>query len=248
MVENYISPMIPVWVNCRADIGTYAHTRTVEMFLESVALSSLGAIDARMANLRSSDDPVNLFDLSDMEELRVATLSALCLSLQAIWEQQFRGYLSGCAEELAADRPRLAEKLKNNDWDFVKRKFFELRGLPFAHFKAHRDLDLLQLLGNYCRHGEGRASKAIRSDFPEFCTHVPASSSLFPGVTAKPERVDIVIRADDLKRFAGAIVSFWTEAEWIYNNSINRKHESTVKAIRKREEELKLAEIKTILS
>ncbi|EMS95910.1 hypothetical protein H009_19804 [Agrobacterium tumefaciens str. Cherry 2E-2-2] len=243
MAENYISPMIPVWVNCRADIGTYAHIRTVEMFLESVALSSLGAIDARMTNLRSSDDPVNLFELSDMEELRAATLSALCLSLQAIWEQQLRGYLSGCAEELAADRPGLVEKLKNKDWDFVKRQFFELRRLPFSQFKAHRDLDLLQLLGNYCRHGEGRASKAIRSDFPEFCTHVPASPSLFPGSSGAPERFDIVLRIADLKRFAGAIVSFWTEAEWIYNNSIGRKHESTVKAIRKREVELKLADV-----
>lgn len=43
---------------------------------------SLGATDARMANLRSSDNPMNRFDLSDMEELRVDTLKARCLSLQ----------------------------------------------------------------------------------------------------------------------------------------------------------------------
>jgi hypothetical protein len=238
MPENYISPMIPTWTNCRADIGTYAHVRTIEMFLESVAIPSVRAIDDRMDQLRASDEVVAMFELSDMENLRAVTLSALCLSLQSMWEQQLREYLCGCANELAKP-PRLVSNIQGKDWEYVKLQFLELRKLPFSHFQAHRDLDLLQLLGNFCRHGEGRASATIRADFPDFCTQIPASPPMpFEGSVGSPSRLDILVKVNDLERFAGAIVSFWTEAEWIYNNSISRKHESTVRAIRKREREL----------
>ncbi|RVA56335.1 hypothetical protein EN933_06435 [Mesorhizobium sp. M7A.F.Ca.US.001.01.1.1] len=239
MPEDYVSPMIPTWTNCRADIGTYAHVRTIEMFLESVAIPSVRAIDDRVDQLRASEEVVAMFDLSDMEDLRAVTLSALCLSLQSMWEQQLRGYLCACAEELAKERPGLVSKLRGRDWEYLKRQFLELRKLPFSHFKAHRDLDLLQLLGNFCRHGEGRASAVIRADFPEFCMQIPASPPMpFEDSIGSPARLDIVVEVKDLERFAKAVVSFWTEAEWIYNNSISRKHESTVRAIKKRELEL----------
>ncbi|AMX98783.1 hypothetical protein AB0V79_24370 [Mesorhizobium ciceri] len=242
MPEDYTSSMIPTWINCKADIGTYAHVRTIEMFLESVALSSMRAIDEQIGHFRASQDPVAMFDLSDMEDLRAVTLSALCLSLQSMWEQQFRSYLIACAGEIAKDQAGLAGKLQCRDWEYLKLQFFKLRKLPFSHFKVHRDLDLLNLLGNFCRHGEGRASAAIQANFPEFCTPIPASPPMpFDDSAGSPARLDIVLEVKDLKRFARAIVSFWTEAEWIYNNSISRKHENTVRAIKKREQELSAA-------
>lgn len=236
---GYVSPLIPTWRNCRADIGTYAHERSVQMFLDDVAVPSIRRVDERIAESKRSEEAFALFEASDLRDLRTETLKAFCLSLQSMFETQIRGYLCGCAEELEAHQPNLIRKLQRDPWGDVKDHFLRLRKVPFSHFSAHRDLDLLHELGSYCRHGEGTASQKIRTDFVDFCVHVPAAPPLFPDSTGEPERYDIAIDTQDLERFTTAIVSFWSEAEWIYNNSISRKGESLVRELKKREEELR---------
>src|SRR3546814_18258276 len=76
---------------------------------------------------------------------------AFGLAIQSIWERQLREYLRGCAGELVPGEP-IGAKIERADWKALRKYFRKLRGIELEVFPSFDNLDLLQHLGNACRH------------------------------------------------------------------------------------------------
>jgi hypothetical protein len=153
-----------------------------------------------------------------------------------MWEKQMRGYLQGCARELKAGPS--AREIEAATWPDFDDIFRSVRGVPLSAFDEYDNLTLLHLLGNVCRHGSGPSLTRLASTHPELWPEkqqelgldllpVPPGSPLEPTRSAE----NLLISVDLLKTLAATIDSFWREAEYIYNESIDRKHWSLEKAL-----------------
>lgn len=219
------------WKNCGADVMSSGYGELVQSFLHDVIEPSVAAMERRIAELNErcqNEDSLAFFLVGPAEELLRATLTGYCLSIQSLWERQIRAYLQRCAEELAPGG-NLCERARKANWQDLNTIFDELRGIPLTAFDEFPDLELLQLLGNVCRHGDGRSLQRLTIEHSELW-------SAREGVLAQPShctfRADNVnVSLDLLRTLASAIDSFWREMEYIYNESIHRKHPSLEAAL-----------------
>ena len=222
------------WKNCNADAATWRYGRIAQEFFNDVVEPALDTMDAHINKWTESDDPVASFHLSDLRELRRATTMAFCLSIQSIWERQIRAYLSGCAHELREDNTLTKKALKER-WDNIGNLLYDLRGIHLRSFYKYRELDLLHLLSNVCRHGDGPSAKRLWCEYPEFWPdqHTQSRSSWTANSTRiePPSTETIDISRCQLRSFIGAITSFWEEMEYIYLENIQHKHESLEKKL-----------------
>ena len=228
------------WTNCNADLATWRYGRIAQEFLDEVVQPSLRVLDAQADKWSRSDDPVAPFQLNDVEELRRATTMAFCLSIQSLWERQIRSYLRGCARELTKGNA-LSEKAIAGYWGDFDELFFTLRGIRLSSFDEYHQLDLLYLVGNVCRHGDGRSSERLWQRCPEFWPNqtrrLRKPRTAHEMENGPPSIQTMDIPQDQLRTFVDAIVSFWHEVNYIYLESIERKHESVQRKLVKMREE-----------
>ncbi|UPJ79479.1 hypothetical protein IVB16_33135 [Bradyrhizobium sp. 183] len=215
------------WKNCSADIEASRHEITIRSYFDDVILPALETLHGRIDELGRSDAPGRGFAQADMQDVLCETKLAFALSIQSIWERQLRAYIRGCAREL---RPRetTASKVEKANWKDLCKLFRELRGIKLESFPSFDTLDILQHLGNACRHGDGESANKLSQRCPDLWQ---LSSPLLPGFgstsASKPAPVAAMdIPVDRLRSFIDAVADFWLDAEYIYNESIDRKHPS----------------------
>lgn len=217
------------WQNYWADIHTYRYAPIAQEFLTHVVNPSLDALDAQMAVHQESDDPVSEFYISDLAELINKTRMAFCLSIQSLWEQQIRTYLHGCQKQsglnpFPVSTRRNATSVHSAFWgDELNAVFFKLRGIPLNLFASYEQLDLLQRVGNVCRHGDGDSSNRLWRDHPEFWPIFQNDQKALAKRNA-PSVQMMVIPRRLLEEFVNAICLFWDDMEYIYIESISEKH------------------------
>lgn len=225
------------WKNCYADVLSSGYGEMARSYVRDVVEPSIEAMTQRIEKLNAlsqGDDVAAAVAVGPAEELLRATIIGYCLSLQALWEKQIRGYLESCARELAAGH-RAVQKSRTGTWDDLNLLFGQVRGVPLSVFDEFDSLSLLQLLGNVCRHGSGASLQRLAVEHPELWPRddlvelVPHS----PGAHHEPQRTaeNLVISPDLLRSLAVAIDSFWRETEYIYKESITRKHPSLEAAL-----------------
>jgi hypothetical protein len=95
-----------------------------------------------------------------------------------------------------------------------------LRGLHINQLRGFANLDLLQLVGNTCRHGDGSSCDKLRARRPDLWPNECHQDAQGLGVTLEL-----------LRNFVAAITDFWTDAEDIYANSLTSKHPSVVRRL-----------------
>lgn len=221
------------WDNLQADVYLGQHAEAVRLYMERVAIPALNAIEARRQELLLSPYPGAVFEQSDIDILRRSTIEAFILSVQSLWEKQLRTFLSACARELRHS-DSYVRSLETSDWPGLAKRFRELRGLDMVAFDSFLDLDRLQLLGNACRHGNGKSARRLYECWPELWPHIPATFPaavpLAPHATAEqssePAFSEAVLSHAVLDRMSRAVIWFWDDHSYIYTNSIKRKHYS----------------------
>ncbi|KIZ40328.1 hypothetical protein OO17_17965 [Rhodopseudomonas palustris] len=208
-----------IWRTCMADIYAVFYPRTLHNYLENVIAPALLAIETSISDLAQSAEGWAPFALSDMEVVRCETLLASSLAVQSLWERQLRTYLQACASQL---RPgdECEQQAQHTSWQKVENAFSELRQIPLSAFPSHPKLTELNLLGNVARHGGGASEKALRKLRPDFW--------LNPQITTP------MVSLDHLRDFVAAIIAFWEDAETIYLESLDRKHENVVAELARR--------------
>jgi hypothetical protein len=214
------------WKNCYADVAASKHGITVQSFFDDVIAPAVQALEGKIAQLGRSENPGDVFAQADMEDVLKETKMAFGLSIQSIWERQLRGYLHGCAEEL---RPGdgLATQVTKGNWEKLCTLFLELRGIRLNAFPSFAELETLQLLGNACRHGDGPSAVELAKRCPEMWrVHPPMPFEDQPPDPGPPPLALMDVPVARLRAFITAIAAFWDDAEYIYNESIERKHPS----------------------
>lgn len=215
-----------------ADVHASRHDMTIESYFHDVITPALATLDARIDELARSDDSGDRFAQSDMEDVLRETKLAFGLSIQSIWERQLRGYLQGCASDLRPSEA-LGPKIEKANWEKLRKIFRTLRGIGLEEFPSFATLDILHYLGNACRHGDGESAVRLAGLCPDFwpMAFFSLSEENSPPVSA----MDIPVAR--LSEFVHAIARFWGDAEYIYNESIERKHPSLeARLVRERSE------------
>jgi hypothetical protein len=226
------------WTNLSADIYLGLHANAVQLYMDSVVEPSLDAIDARHAELAASEEVAAAFMLSDMQELRRSAIEAFALAIQSLWERQLREFLKGCARELKRS-DGFVKSLATDEWTRLVKHFGDLRGVPLQSFDSFEDLELLQWLGNACRHGDGKSAAALYARWPELWPPAPPSPpsppggwTLPPGVQPGPPTfASISVPRALIARLANAVIWFWEDHNYLYTNSLTRKHASVAGAL-----------------
>lgn len=224
------------WQNCYADVQTYRHDRTLQSYLDDVILPSLKALDRRIEEFEKSEEAWAPFEKSDMQDVLRETKMAFALAVQSVWERQIRAYLSGCAKELRPD-DALAAKIERADWKALRKLFRDLRGIQMEAFPSFTALHTLQLLGNASRHGDGTSAIELTKRCPDLWPSLALLPSEVATVPLNRTVAAMVVSETRLREFVDAIVEFWQDVEYIYNESIEAKHPSLeAKLVRERVE------------
>lgn len=211
------------WKNCFADVQSSKHEMTIESYFQDVIVPALATLDAKIEELEHSDLPGAVFAKADMEVVHLETMRAFGLSVQSIWERQLRSYLQGCARELRPGEP-FVTKIEKANWKELQKLFRGLRGIGLDAFPSFAALDALHHLGNACRHGDGDSAAELARRYPDFWPVVPPMPPAFGAPTPSPHRAaQMQIPLPRLQEFVAAIARFWRDAEYIYNESIDRK-------------------------
>lgn len=207
------------WKNCYADVLTSRHDMAIESFFNDVIVPALGTLDDKIEALRNSDRPGDVFAHADMGDMLRESKLAFGLAIQSIWERQLRAYLCGCAGELSPSEP-LGAKIERANWKDLRKYFRDLRGIDLEVFSSFDILDVLQYLGNACRHGDGDSAAELARRCPDLWPTMPSGS---PSVGLR-RTVDLMdIPVERLHEFVAGIAQFWRDTEYIYNESIERK-------------------------
>lgn len=201
----------------------------VQQYLSDVVEPALAALNEQIKRWTDSDEGGARFAQADAEELLRATVEAFCLSIQSLWERQLREYLCNSARYLNSGSGQ--KRIQKANWSELNAIFLELRGVSLEEFDSYEVLDLLQVLGNACRHGDGKASNDLFKRCPELWPDL-SNLPLLPGwaepmePVAPPSFSSVIIPKEFLIRFITAIAWFWDDTEYIYLQSLERRHPS----------------------
>lgn len=213
------------WRNCRADIEAWRHSITVELYLNDVVLPALETIATKAVRVGQSDIPGAPFAQGDLEMVLTEAKLAFGLSIQSIWERQFRAYLKTCARELRPDAG-LEDKLEKASWSELTARFGTLRGIRLEAFPSYPALDPLHHLGNACRHGDGDSAKQLARRCPDLWRTYPPMSDVFGAIDPPAKTVALIdLPVARLQEFVAAVAAFWRDAGYIYNESLESKSE-----------------------
>ncbi|MER8758125.1 hypothetical protein NKH69_20980 [Mesorhizobium sp. M0976] len=109
----------------------------------------------------------------------------------------------------------------------LRNVFRDLRGIGLEAFPSFEALDTLQLLGNACRHGDGASALELARRCPDFWRPIPSRPFGDEAAQVNLQTVGTMeVSVDRLRGFVDAIVEFWQDAEYIYNESIQSSLET----------------------
>ena len=218
------------WKNCFADVQSSRYGEIARDFLTLVVNPSLDTLDSEIQRWKDTGEMVSHLMVFDLTELVGKTRMAFCLSIQSLWEQQIRNYLSGCIKELNIDPFPVSQRRGANTvhsvlWgDELNAVFERLRGIALPSFESYQTLDLLQMVGNVCRHGDGLSSRRLWEAHPDLWPLYGLSEWDDPSVP--PSVQSMQIPRELLTTFVEAIELFWCDTDYIYNESIKGKSPS----------------------
>jgi hypothetical protein len=214
-----------VWQHCQADQKLLSLGRVSRAFLCDVIEPAFNNIDAQILEWQDYTDRGGVFNIEPAKNLLAATTLAFALALQATFERPLRIFLRERAVELGF--ALLARDALDAKWgEPLDAVFLKLCGVALSEFEAYPDLNLLQLVGNASRHGDGYSTKKLWRLRPELWP-VDAPSPwktdkgwelLEPGV---PSFSAAVVSRDLIRIFAKAIEVFSDELTYRYNGTVD---------------------------
>ena len=207
------------WTGSLADVYSHRYGRIAQDFFRTVVEPSLEALHRQRGEWSMSPDPAAVFGLVDLMELINKTNMAFCLSIQSLWEQQIRSYLKDCVRYLELDVPM--GEIEHAKWgDSLNSMFYRIRGIHLPSFDSYATFDLLQLLANACRHGDGNSSRKLWGAHPELWPSKESYSWLHPASASPPLIQHVQISRELLEEFVTAIVWFWDDIRYEYTGSL----------------------------
>lgn len=198
-----------IWKHGWADAYASGNVGIADDFLSLVVRPSLRALERREQELLANPDAViAAFAVHEHGMLRDKAITAFCLSIQSLFEQQIRSYLTTCAHSLKIPDVSI-ERLEKQSWGpKFDALFLKVRGLPLTSFDSYERLTFLHQLGNACRHGDGSSCRQLYDLHPELWPDYLVLPS-----SQRPPFSSIIITEALLASFIDAIVLFWMDMQ-----------------------------------
>lgn len=204
------------WRSGYGDVTCYRCDDVVQDYWAKIALPALDHAEKEVAFWENNQEGGAPFVYANVVDQLSVTASAMCLSIQSIWERQLRAYLLACIDR---KDETLADRIQHASWDVIQALFTELRGVPMQAFLSYHDLNLLVQLGNVCRHGAGRTANALWRNYPGLWP-----GTTWPADTARAPPVDQMhVGRELLARMVCAIVSFWQMIGYFIRKALQSK-------------------------
>jgi hypothetical protein len=199
--------MTKPWTQTSADVNAYNYGDMADSFLTTVMRPAMHALVLRRSSLsRSEDEAIAAFAVHDHDQLMTHANMSFCLAISALWEHQLREYLIDTVRQSRLQTPS-EESIQGAKWDRLVKLFQDVKGIALKSFDSFDRLDTLQLLGNTCRHGDGKSARALFAKCPELW---PDTLKTFWSGTAGPVffmHIPDAFIAD----LVDAIVLFWID-------------------------------------
>ncbi|WP_447953899.1 hypothetical protein [Sphingopyxis chilensis] len=225
-----------IWKRCENDVYAKFRSRTVDAYVTKVMRPGIAALDKQIDDYARSGEIWAPFAKGDLEALRTETFKIFALALQSLWERQLRDYIVGCARTLKL-APSVSKMALSPQKDRVEKAFLEARGIGLHHFPSYGTLNILHLIGNICRHGNGISVSmlhGLRPDLWPDTEYHPVDLKPYPHVpTADSLRIDPEL----LDEFAAAIDQFWFDLETIYYQTLSHQGGTVAAELEKRRSE-----------
>lgn len=225
-----------IWKRCENDVYAMFRSRTVDAYVTNVMRPGIAALDKQIDDYGRSDEIWAPFAKADLEALRKETFKVFALALQSLWERQLRDYIVGCARMLKL-APSVSEMALGTQKYKVEKAFLEARGIGLHHFPSYATLSILHLIGNICRHGNGKSVSilhGLRPDLWQTTDYHPVDLKPYPHV---PNADSLQIDPELLDEFAAAIKQFWFDLETIYYQTLSQQDVRVAAELEKRRSE-----------
>lgn len=194
------------------------HLFVLQDFRDHIVHPSITSISKKLCDLSTSEDKCAVFQINSYEELKNSSIQAYIIAVQSMWERGFRAMLTTC-ESIKYGNSSLAA-IKSAKWSnengSLQDHFQRLIGISIRSFASYDDLNLLLILANGIRHGDGPSAKRLYSLCP----------SLWPNAVEAeqpPPFSEIVIPAEALHQTIKSVLWFWEDIENIRCNSFKQK-------------------------
>ena len=203
--------------------------------LEARFLPTLGTIEVEASELQGkvyqelcempSDGNADLSELAEaaqdqalefffgMTSVQQAVLNAYAPILYHTWEQQL----------LTFHRREMLHPQEENDKQFMRWKVLVARleqcGVVLETLPSWGTIDELRVVANAVKHADGTSADVLRDRFPRYFDDPSVVEGITLRIDTKPRVYrplsgdDIYLRLEDLRRFVGALVDFWSEFE-----------------------------------
>ncbi|MYM92818.1 hypothetical protein [Duganella vulcania] len=208
------------WQNGPGEIVCARFDDQVRQYWRNVAQPALASADreVEMALAATETDVSAVFEHADRVDQHQVTALGLGIALQSLWERQLRRYLCAYVQGDAAMR----KKVEMAKWDQLLPLFEQFRGAPLRAFICFPDLDLLSLVGNVCRHGDGKTADLLWRSHPELWPYSQAHDH----PDAAPPVEHMHLSTSLLSRLADSVTKFWEFVSYLHLENLLSKHPS----------------------
>jgi hypothetical protein len=228
------------WAGVNVALSATNHISTIQMYRDEMVRPSLRALDQKIEAMSNSDEPSDIFGREDFTELRQSTIEGYLLTTQSMWERGLRELMVGAASQ-KRETPKNIDAIKSARWsvkDGIQAHFRALFNTSMDLFGCPGDLQVLQVMGNALRHGNGRSAELLHELCPSLWTHwLPPGTVIMAGscdfrvfidAPRHPSFDDIKLPTCVLEQMMLTVLWFWEDVEFVRCNSFARKASSVV--------------------
>lgn len=238
------------WQGFNLAITATAHIDMLKMYRDEMVRPSLRSLDEKLAKLAKSNDPVDAFAHDDYASLHHSTVEGFLLTTQSAWERGLRGMMLQVAKQ---KNPKLDEPIKGARWHqqgacqspgqrpSIQELFETLFEAPIDWFGCYDDLNVLQVMGNALRHGDGPSAVKLHTLCPKLWVHwMPPGTTIDLGhrefrvpddAPRHPSFDHLILPVELLEQMIQAVLWFWEDIEFVRCSSFVNKHPSTVRML-----------------
>lgn len=167
----------------------------------------------------------NVASQTDQYEAKVAMLAdrelrlSLALGLHGMWERNFQ-YLINHWAVVTKSHEWVTENRKRwlcSAWETQRTVFRDVRGIPFSELPCAESIDLLQLIGNVARHGNGRSCANLFCQRPDLFANTQISDLhdyFLKGARLQSDAENLDVPITLLTDLSNAVIYFW---QWVAN-------------------------------
>lgn len=201
---------LPPWRSILHDGYAETYAQRVQAFFDEVIQPVAGDLANRLSSTERGPDDEAIAKWDALRESQLDLHRSLALALGGMWERQFRAHLFSSVAVIGPKaRVGDIERANSSRWPKL---FKDCRGFELSKLPGYAEIELLLLVSNVVRHGNGESSRKLYERRPDWFSHNPITD-FFAYFTLGGEPADSIERLEitlvQLRVFTDAIAAFW---------------------------------------